>query len=51
MSGNEEIVLVYRKSLTGKWYCSWNCGFEHDDIEKVIEHEKRTLKKEGINYE
>jgi len=41
MPGNEEIVLVYRKSLTGKWYCSWNCGFKHDDIEKVIEHEKK----------
>jgi hypothetical protein len=41
MSGNEEIVLVYRKSVTGKWRCSWNCGFEHHDIEKVTEHENK----------
>ena len=41
MPRNDEIVLVYRKSLTDKWCCSWNCGFEHEDVEKVIEHENK----------
>lgn len=33
--------MVYRKSLHGKWCCSWNCGFTHKDVEKVIEHENK----------
>jgi hypothetical protein len=31
--------MAYRKSLDGKWICSWNCGFEDHDISKVSEHE------------
>jgi hypothetical protein len=31
--------MVYRKTLDGKWICSWNCGFEHYDLGKVAEHE------------
>jgi hypothetical protein len=33
------IWLAYRKSLDGRWICSWNCGFEDYDIGKVAEHE------------
>ena len=33
--------MVYQKSLHGNFVCSWNCGFEHKDIEKVAEHEAK----------
>ena len=33
------IKMAYRKTLDGKWICSWNCGFEHYDLGKVAEHE------------
>jgi len=33
--------MVYRKSLTDKWCCSWDCGFTHEGVEKVIEHENK----------
>ena len=33
------IRLAYRKTLDGRWICSWNCGFEDYDIGRVAEHE------------
>jgi len=33
--------MVYRKTLDGPWICSWNCGYQDWDIEKVIEHENK----------
>jgi hypothetical protein len=33
------VKMAYRKSLDGKWICSWNCGFEHWDIAEVAKHE------------
>ncbi len=33
--------MVYRKRLDGPWICSWNCGFEDMDIQKVVDHENK----------
>jgi hypothetical protein len=33
--------MVYRKALDGPWVCSWNCGFQDHDLDKVIEHENK----------
>jgi len=37
--GENNQNLVYRKTLDGPWICSWNWGFEHNDIQKVVDHE------------
>lgn len=33
--------MVYRKSLSDKWRCSWNCGFTHEDFAEVVKHENK----------
>jgi len=36
------VWLAYRKSLDGKWLCSWNCGFKDWDIAEVIKDENKS---------
>jgi hypothetical protein len=31
--------MAYRKTVDGRWICSWNCGFEDYDIAEVAKHE------------
>jgi len=33
--------MVYRKTIDGPWICSWNCGYKHYDIKKMVEHENK----------
>jgi hypothetical protein len=44
--------VVYRKTPVCLWVCSWNCGFENNNVRKVIEHEIREhLKVENYSRE
>ncbi len=33
--------MVYRKIIDGLRICSWNCGYQNIDIQKVVEHENK----------
>lgn len=40
---NERVgdAMAYRKTLDGKWICTWNCGFKHEGIAEVVKHENK----------
>ena len=38
-----EQIMFYRKSLSGKWHCSWNCGFTHEDVKKVKNNMRKVV--------